>query len=203
MPGRYLVVLSDGQKCVVGVEALSDAGATRVGASLDAARLERLLRAGAITALMDRALNTLARARRTRRELEVRLRRVEADARLVAEALDRLEASGVLSDADVARAEASARLRRGEAPTRVGQALRRKGVDARSTAAAISEAVEADGFDELGACREQAMKRWRALSKLEPAVARRRLVAFLQRRGFGGRVIRSVLDELQRGRPSA
>ena len=202
MPGRYLVVLSDGQKCVVGIEALSEAGATRVGASVDGVQLERLLRASAVTALVDRALNSMARGRRTRRELEMRLRRVEPDARLVGEALDRLEASGVLSDTEVARAEASARLRRGEAPARVNQILRRKGVEARGAAEAIAEAVETDGFDEVAACRAQAEKRWRALSKLEPAVARRRLVAFLQRRGFGGGVIRTVLDELQRGSTS-
>jgi regulatory protein len=198
-PGRYVVVLSGGQRCVVGAEALAASGATRVGASLDAAQLERLLRASAITALVDRALNALARARRTRRELEIRLRRVEPDAALVAEALDRLQASGVLSDADVARAEAASRLRRGEGTARVNQVLRRKGIDARSAAEAIAEAVGTDGFDEVAACRLQAEKRWRSLSKLEPVVARRRLAAYLQRRGFGGGVIRAVIDELQRG----
>jgi regulatory protein len=199
MPGRYVVVLSTGQKGVVGAEVLADTGATRVGASLDAGQVERLLRAAALSALVDRALNALARARRTRRELEMRLRRIEPDTQLVLEALDRLEASGVLSDAQVARAEASSRLRRGEGKARVNQVLRRKGIDARGAAEAIAEAVDADGFDEVAACREQATKRWRSLSKLEPAVARRRLIGFLQRRGFGGGVIRTVVDELRHG----
>lgn len=198
-PGRFVIILSTGQRCVVGADVLADTGATRVGASLDTAQVERLLRAAAVSALVDRALNALARARRTRRELEVRLRRVEPDAQLVNEALNRLEASGVLSDADVARAEAASRLRRGEGKARVNQILRRKGIDARSAAEAIAEVVDTDGFDELAACREQAAKRWRSLSKLEPAVARRRLMGFLQRRGFGGSVIRTVIDELQRG----
>lgn len=198
-PGRYVVVLSTGQRCVVGADVLADTGATRVGASLATTQVERLMRAGAVSALVDKALNALARARRTRRELELRLRRVEPDAQLVGEALDKLEASGVLSDADVARAEASSRLRRGEGKARVNQILRRKGIGAQGAAEAIAEAVETDGFDEVAACREQAAKRWRSLSKLEPAVARRRLVGFLQRRGFGGSVIRTVIDELQRG----
>ncbi|MEQ1692817.1 MAG: hypothetical protein ABMA00_16115 [Gemmatimonas sp.] len=103
-PGRYALVLSTGQKCVVGVDALADAGATRIGVTLDAAQLARLLLASTITGLVDRALNSLARGRRTRKELELRLRRVEPDARLVAAALDRLEASGVLSDVEAARA---------------------------------------------------------------------------------------------------
>lgn len=177
---------------------MADAGATRVGAQLDGDALARFLRAASVTALVDRALNAMARGRRTRRELELRLRRHEPDPRLIAEALDRLEASGVLSDAEVARAEAASRLRRGEAPARVRQMLRRKGVDHRRTEDAISEAVVEDGFDELGACRTQAEKRWRSLAALDPTVARRRLTAYLMRRGFSGRAIRQVLDELTR-----
>lgn len=203
-PGRYTVVLSSGQQCVVGVQALSDAGATRVGAVIEADRLLLLLHAGAVTALVDRAIGFLARGRRSRRELEIRLGRtkpgVEAPPRaLIAEALDRLESSGVLSDEAVAKAEAASRLRRGEAPGRVRQMLRRKGIDGPQTESALNEAVEADGFDEVDACRAQAQKRWRALASLEPAVAKRRLIAFLQRRGFGGRAIHIVVNDVVRG----
>lgn len=198
-PGRYVVVLSTGQECVVGIDALADAGATRVGVVVPEERLAQLLRAAAVTALTDRALNSMARGRRTRRELELRLRRHEPDPQLIAAALDRLEASGLLSDAEVAKAEAESRLRRGEAPGRVRQTLRRKGIDARGTEEAISHAVEADGFDEVEACRRQAERRQRALASLEPAVAQRRLMAFLLRRGFSGGVVRRVLESMKRG----
>jgi regulatory protein len=194
-----VVLLSNGQKCTVGVEALAAAAATRVGAVLDAPRLAQLLHAASVTGLVDRALNTLARGRRTRRELEMRLRRVEPNAALVAEALDRLEASGVLSDTEVAHAEAAARLRRGDAPQRIRQRLRRKGVDARGTDLAIADAIERDGFDELAACRVQATRRWKGLAALDRTVARRRLMAFLQRRGFSGSVVRTVVTDLMRG----
>lgn len=196
-PGRYLVLLSTGGRCVVGVEALAECGATRVGAALSAEQVERLRLAGALSALVDRTLNMLARSRRTRRELELRLRRVEPDATLIAAALDRVATLGLLDDDEVARAEAAARLRRGEAPGRIRQLLRRKGIGARGTEQAIAEAVADDAFDELTACRGHAEKRWRSLERLDPAVAQRRLVAFLQRRGFGSGVIRTVLGELR------
>lgn len=192
-------MLTTGQKCVVGAEALLEAGATRVGAELDALKLERFLHASAVTALVDRALASMAQARRTRRELELRLRRVQPDARLVAEALDRLEASGALCDEEVANTEAASQLRRGRAPARIRQNLRRKGIDARGADRAIAAAVEQDGFDELTVCREQAAKRWRSLASLDRAVARRRLSGFLQRRGFSGHIVRVVLAELERG----
>lgn len=157
-----------------------------------------LVRDATITDLTDRAVAAIARGRRTRRELEQRLRRREPDVALVAAALDRLEASGLLSDTEVARAEAASRLRRGEAPARVKQTLRRKGIGDRDATRAIADAVEQDGFDELAACRAAGERRMRALSKLEPAVAKRRLVAFLSRRGFGGGAIHTVVRELIR-----
>lgn len=162
-------------------------------------KLEGFLHAAAVTALVDRALASMAQGRRTRRELELRLRRVQPEARLVSEALDRLEASGALSNEEVANAEAAAQLRRGRAPARIRQNLRRKGIDARGADRAIAAAVEQDGFDELAVCRAQAAKRWRSLVLLEPAVARRRLIGFLQRKGFSGHIVRVVLAELERG----
>ncbi len=197
-PGRYRVVLSSGEEFLVGLTTLSELGATRTGAVIGPDQMARLQHAAAVTALVDRGLNTLARGRRTRRELEQRFRRIETDRTRISEALDRLEASGALSDEEVARAEAASRLRRGEAPARVQQQLRRKGIDAKGTAEAIARATEAEGFDEVESCRRQAEKRLRSLGSLEPSVARRRLVAYLQRRGFGGSVIRMVLDELPR-----
>jgi regulatory protein len=155
-----------------------------------------LSRESAITDLSDRAVNALARGRKTRRELEIRLRRVRPDASLIAEALDRLTAIGVLSDEDVAHAEAAARLRRGEAPAKVRQMLRRKGVEGRMVNEAVGAAIIEDGFDELASCRSMAEKRLRALRGKEPAVLRRRLVGFLQRRGFGGSIIGQIVHEV-------
>ncbi|HYW33048.1 MAG TPA: regulatory protein RecX [Gemmatimonas sp.] len=194
-PGRYTLVLSDGRTLTLGIAALSDSGATRAGVVLEPSLLGGLVRESAITELTDRALGVLARGRRTRRELEQRLRRREPDLVMVNAALDRLEASGALSDSDVAHAEAAARLRRGEAPSRVRQTLRMKGIGDRDAAHAVSNAVEQENFDELSACRAVAEKRMRALGKLEPTVARRRLTAFLARRGFGGSVLHAVLTE--------
>ena len=162
-----------------------------------------MIEASALTALVDRALNYLALGRRTRRELELRLRRVSIgkvapERRLIAMALDRLESRGVLSDSDVARAEASARLRRGEAPARVRQQLRRKGIDARGAESALAEAIHADGFDEEAACFKQAQKRWLSLSSLEPQIAKRRLAGFLLRRGFASGIVHGAVKRVMR-----
>lgn len=203
-PGRYVLQLGDGRTFVVGVAVLSDTGATKVGVELSEEQVARLAEESTITDLMDRALDALARSRRTRRELELRLLKREATPAQVRTALDRLEASGVLSDETVARAEAGARLRRGDAPARVRQQLRRKGVDQRTVTEAVSEALEeasADGFDEVAACRTVAEKRARSLRAVAPDVAERRLLGFLLRRGYAGGLARRIAREVLQARP--
>jgi regulatory protein len=52
--------------------------------------------------------------------------------------------------------------------------------------------------DESSRLREVAEDRARALGSLSPEVAKRRLVAYLQRRGYSGNEIFSVVDEVLR-----
>jgi len=195
-PGRFLLSLSDGRQLVVALTVLADTGATRPGIALSDGMLSRLLHEHVITDLADRALDALARGRRTRRELELRLRKREATAAQIAEALDRLEQAGILSDDLVAQAEAASRLRRGEAPARVRQQLRRKGVAGSIVSDAVAEAIKDDGFDEVAACRAVAEKRGRTLRTDEPAAAQRKLLGFLLRRGYSGGIARQVVREV-------
>lgn len=166
---------------------------------MTAEQVRRLAEESVITDLMDRALAALARSRRTRRELEVRLRKREAPPPLITAALDRLEAAGILSDAAVASAEARARLRRGDAPALVSQRLRRKGIDPETLADALSDAIDEaaeEGTDEATACRVLAEKRVRTLQSLPKEVAERRLMGFLMRRGYGGALARRTAREV-------
>lgn len=195
-PGRYLLSLSDGVQLLVGVGVLAETGATRVGVPVTPAMLERLQHEHVTTDLADRALDSLARGRRTRRELELRLRKREASPAQIREALDRLEQGGFLSDESVANAEAASRLRRGEAPARVKQQLRKKGVAGAVVADAVAEAMREDGFDEEAACRAVAAKRARTLKSDEPVAAQRKLLGFLLRRGYAGSVARRVAREV-------
>jgi regulatory protein len=195
-PGRYLLSLSDGQQLLVGVTVLADTGATRPGVVLTPAVLERLRHEHVITELADRALDALARGRRTRRELELRLRKREATPAQIREALDRLEQSGVLSDEAVANAEAASRLRRGDAPARVKQQLRRKGVTGAVVSEAVADAMREDGFDEEAACRTVAEKRARSLTSDDHTSAQRKLLGFLLRRGYSGSIARRVARDV-------
>jgi regulatory protein len=64
--------------------------------------------------------------------------------------------------------------------------------------AAISEGMRESMTSELELARAAAEKKWRSLAKLDTSIARRRLGAFLQRRGFTGQSVRAVLREIAR-----
>lgn len=197
-PGRYLLTLSDERAFTLSVSLLADLGATRKGIALSPEIISRLEGEAAILRVMDRALASIGRARRTRRELEQRLRRTKPGveppaANVIAVALDRLTESGILSDENVARAEASSRLRRGDAPRRVAMILQQKGIARSDAAEAVARAVTEDSIDEDAQCEQVADRRMRSLQKLEPVVAKRRLMAFLMRRGYGSNSIRLAL----------
>lgn len=198
-PGRYLLTLSDERTFTLSVSLLAELGATRKGVELDTATLARLALEADILRVMDRAVASISRARRTRRELEMRLRRSKPGvepphAEVIATALDRLEASGVLSDESVARAEASSRLRRGDAPRRVAMILQQKGIGRVEAAEAVARAVAEDEVDEDAQCAAVADRRMRSLQKLEPPVAKRRLMGYLLRRGYNGGAIRAAIE---------
>ncbi|MEP6780747.1 MAG: regulatory protein RecX [Gemmatimonadaceae bacterium] len=199
--GRYLLTLSDERTFTLSVSLLANLGVTRKGTELDAQTVRKLENETEVLGVMDRAIASLSRGRRTRRELEQRLRRVRPGVlppavAVVAIALDRLTETGLISDEAVARAEASSRLRRGDAPKRVEMILQRKGIERRAAADAVSEAVAEDAIDVDAQCVAVAAKRMRSLAKLETKVARRRLMAFLMRRGYGFSSIQLAVTEL-------
>lgn len=204
-PGRYLLTLSDERSFTLSVSLLADLGATHKGIALTPIVMARLEAEAGILRVMDRALASIGRARRTRRELEQRLRRTKPgveppSASVIAVALDRLVEVGILSDEHVARAEASSRLRRGDAPRRVTMILQQKGIARGDAAEAVARAVAEDSIDEEAQCALVADKRMRSLQKLQPPVAKRRLMAFLMRRGYGSSSIRLALAKHFGGR---
>lgn len=164
----------------------------REGAELDEVAVRQIEASSQFVACFDRGLGMLARARRTEREMLQRLRLREPDSDLVQRAVERLKALGLLNDAEVARAEAASRFRRGEGAGRIRQSLMQKGVERSVIDAAVREVTEEEAVDEEALCRAAAEKRLGALRSLAPEVQRRRLLAFLVRRGFPGHLARDV-----------
>jgi regulatory protein len=152
----------------------------------------------------DRALDVLEARARSVVELRRTLIRKGEPAVDVDAAIERLSANGLLDDANYARQLVRSKaLTAGQSRRRIGQELAKRGVARNVADAAIADVFEHEAVDEAAAIERVAMKKLRTLAKLDAEVQRRRLYAFLARRGYGHdeiqRVMRQVLEDSAAG----
>jgi regulatory protein len=142
------------------------------------------------------AQRAIARRAHARFDLRRRLLQKQHPPGAVDAALDRLAAAGLLDDARFALDYAAAKARRGRGPARLARDLQAHGVDRRVAEEAVRAALAAEDIDPVEAIRAIAEKRARQLAGLPAAVRKRRLAAFLARRGFQGSEMREVVEAL-------
>jgi regulatory protein len=174
-----------------------------VGVRLTAAELETLEREAGKAEAMDRAVHYLSYRPRTCREVRRYLGKhglsPHADA-----AIERCLEIGYLNDEEYARAFVRERIRikpRGK-PRLVSELLTR-GVDRQVAERAVQAALDEEGVTEVDLLLDVASRRVRGLRTLDPQAARRRLSAFLARRGFRPGDIREVVRQLIPERPDS
>jgi regulatory protein len=145
----------------------------------------------------DRALDALARRARSSADLVRWLRDRGYETSEIDETIARLQGSGLLDDAKYAEAFARSRLVDGRQSRRRVQAeLARHGVARDVADAAVAAIMEDESIDEEAAVRAVAARKYRSLARLAPDVARRRLMAFLARRGYDGDLVRRIVAEV-------
>ncbi len=194
--GTVSLRLSDGSDYQVSALTVQKFALSNIGAVVSESVLSEIQREHEVTALTKRALDALARARRSRTELVRRLRRHSSSHSAVEEALSQLEAAGLIDDEKTAYAEASARLRSGLGAARVRQILFAKGIDRTVVQNAVTAAIDDSDIDEAASCLQVASRRWNSLKALDMPVAKRRLMAFLLRRGYSSESVRKAVAEL-------
>jgi regulatory protein len=167
-----------------------------VGRAIEPLMLERLQELADLEAAHRAALRALARRAHARFDLRRRLLQKQHPPAAVDGALDRLSAAGLLDDARFSLDYAAAKARRGRGPARLVRDLQSQGVDRRVAEDAVRQSLAAEGVDPADAVRALAEKRARQLGGLPPAVRKRRLSAFLARRGFEARQIWEVVESL-------
>jgi regulatory protein len=191
-PGRYIVDVDGREFVVVGADALAETR-IHVGVAVDDARATQLRDAGEVAATYDRALNLLAFRARSARELRRRLVQKGDNAERVDRVIDRLREAGLVNDADFARQLARSKVSAGASRRRLHQELFRRGVARDVADEAVDEVMEDEAIDEVALAERVARKRLPSLATVDPESRRRRLYAFLARRGHDSDVIREVL----------
>jgi regulatory protein len=199
-PGRFVVDVDGREFAVVTAEALSDIK-VHVGVLLDDARAARLRDAGEFAATYDRALNLLAFRARSGRELRRRLIQKGEVAERVDKVIDRLRELGLVNDADFARQLARSKLAAGASRRRLHLEMFKRGVDRQVADEAVAEVLEEEGVSDADSIERVARKKWRTLAAMDPATRRRRLSAFLSRRGYESDDVWRVVRQLDADAP--
>jgi regulatory protein len=147
----------------------------------------------------ERALDMLEARARGADELRRLLVRKGEPAAEVDETIERLTRAGLLDDANYARQLARSKaLGAGMSRRRIQLELSKRGVARDVSTEAIARVFEDESVDEEKLIERAAAKKLRTLAKLDSATQRRRLYAFLARRGFDAddiqRVLRNLVD---------
>jgi regulatory protein len=190
-PGTLRVEV-DGARFGAVPEELARAAGLAAGRLLDAELHQRLTAAADAEGAFRTLLRALERRSFARADLGRRLVRKGHPRPAVDAALERAAGLGLLDDAAYAETYVQTRAARGRGPARLTRDLMAMGVDR----AHIDRALAAEwpeGSDRSGVPLALAAKRAQQLGDLPRPVKRRRVLAYLARRGFAGRDISDLV----------
>ena len=143
------------------------------------------------------ALNLLSARPYATRALHRKLIQKQYSAADADDAIRRLVDNGLLNDAKYAEQYARSKmLSTGTSKRRVQQDLYRKGITGDLATNAIANVLESEEIDPAVVIERVAQKKLAQLGALEPLVLRRRLFAFLARRGYDVDEIKRVVSQL-------
>jgi regulatory protein len=191
--GRFVLEVDGHQVATLSIEAIERLRLATGGRFDDsiAAAAEHEQR---ILSTYDRALTMLAARGRASEDLRRSLVRKGEPADGVNAAIDRLQRAGVLDDARFAREYTRSRvLGGGMSRRRVQHELVKRGVPRDVSLAAIDAVFIEEGVDEASSIERVARKKLRTFSTVDASARRRRLYAFLARRGYDADSIAGVI----------
>jgi len=143
------------------------------------------------------ALNLLSARPYATRALHRKLIQKQYSAADADDAIRRLVDNGLLDDAKYAEQYARSKITStGASKRRLQQDLFRKGIKSDVATNAIASVIEDDAIDPAAVIERVARKKLAQLGDLEPVVLRRRLFAFLARRGYDVDEIKAVVSRL-------
>jgi regulatory protein len=167
----------------------------RVGMSLTTDQTASIERGEVRQECFDKAMGYLGRRMHSRAELAKKLSKYEYGQTIIGSVLDQLQELKYVDDLRFAESRArSAAEHKHHGRRRAMMELRKAGVKSEVADRALENVYES--HNSLAVARELARKKIKSLKRLDPMVARRRLVGMLQRRGFDYEDIKPVLDDV-------
>ncbi len=163
----------------------------RVGQTLNDDDVALLRQQDEVERACERALNFLSYRPRSEAEVRRNLRKKSLDDEVITKVVERLTRAGLLNDREFALYWVENRFQfRPRGARALRYELREKGVSASIIAKVLED------LDEEAAARKVAEARLRQLAHLEPRDFRRKLGAYLARRGFSYAVTKPLIEEM-------
>ena len=191
-PGAVRLEIDGARFGVIPRELVGAEGLT-VGRAVDAELQQRLGAAADIEATYSTVLRCLELRSYARSDLGRRLLRKGHPKEAVEAALERATVLGLLDDAAYARSYVRTRAARGRGPSRLIRDLLAMGVQ-RSLIDRALAAEWPEGSDRSAMPLVLATKRAAQLGALPRQIKRRRVLAYLARRGFSGREVTEIVE---------
>jgi len=188
--GTVKVVLDAGPAFNLSLPVAAELGIHK-GQTLSLAEVERLKSAETLHRSLNRALRLFSARPRSEAELRSRLRRAGFDSNTIQQVVARLKQQGLVDDSEFARFWQENRdIFRPLSRRLIALELKQKGVDSETIAEAIS------GIDDESGAYRAAQKKVRTLNCVDYPSFRKRLGAFLKRRGFDYELINRTIDRV-------
>jgi regulatory protein len=168
-----------------------EAAHLKVGQELSDADIARLQKQDEIERAYERALNFLSYRPRSEAEVRRNLREKDVEEQVIEMVVERLTRAGFLDDQEFARYWVENRV---QFKPRGARALRQEMWEKGVPDAVVAETLE--GFDEEDTARQVAKAGARRMAHLDPRDFRRKLSAYMARRGFSYAVIQPLIEEM-------
>ncbi|WP_274361389.1 RecX family transcriptional regulator [Paenibacillus thermotolerans] len=165
------------------------------GATVHPGQLEEVLREDELQSAYLRVLRWLGSRQRTEKEIKRYLNRHKYEAAIVDEVIAKVRAQGYVDDERFSQTVAEERLvSHGKGKNWIRQELLQKGVDRSIVQTTLTQI---DEEAELASATDIARKRWRTMGhKGDPREAKRKLTAFLARRGYTAGIVKSAVSSV-------
>lgn len=194
--GRYEIFVDGARFAAVSVDTIGRLK-LRIRGEVDAQTLAEIERDAQALATLDRAMNMLDFRARSTRDLRRQLLKKGEPEAFVDEALEKLTRAGVLDDASYAKVFTRAKTSsQGFGKRRISMELSKRGISREVSAPAINQALEEEEINEKDILEKAAQKKLRTLERYDPETKKRRLYAYLARRGFSSEDISKALRRL-------
>lgn len=166
----------------------------KVGQAISEEELNSIVHAELVNNAKERALTLLDYRKRSKSEIEQRLKKADYDRDVIKEVIRILEEQGFIDDEDFSQSWVKNRVSgKGMGKNRIKWELMQKGIDN----ATLEEALSViDTETEYEAALESARSRWEKDRDPDVRNRKRRLVSYLSRQGFDWEIVNKVLNTI-------